>query len=454
MLLGMLSILAISTQIYSNEREQVLNNASSGAVLNRITSLIKVLDMTPTSLHHEIINASQGRGFIISLEAMPLIMNNKRSDLVTELKNKLEDKAADNIQDIRIVSVKLDNEDMMKRMRHKHPDMQAKMRMNMRNGTHRNIKLSGSILLSDNNWLNFSSSVDMNKRKIPLPTLLYSGLSMLIVLLIMAWIIKRALKPVKTLAIAARKTGLERDFSEVPVKGPSEIIPTIIAFNTMQKQLSTFIDDRTKMLAAISHDLRTPITSLRLRLEFIEEGPDQQQMLSTIRQMEDMLKATLNFAKEDSQQEPKQNIELISLLQTISDDYLDRGENITLVSPDKLAFRVWPSAFRRVIENLVNNSLCYGKNAQGIAEVTINCQQTDRELVINISDKGEGIDESELAEVMKPFVRLDKARDTTDSSVGLGLAISKSIVQSHGGTLVLSNLSAGGLNAEIRLPLV
>jgi signal transduction histidine kinase len=268
----------------------------------------------------------------------------------------------------------------------------------------------------------------------------------------MIWVIKRALLPIKALAVSAKRVGTEREFLDMPLKGPSEIIPTIMAFNTMQSQLSSFIDDRTKMLAAISHDLRTPITSLRLRLEFIEEGQDKQQMLATVSQMEAMIKSTLNFAKEDAQKEAKQNVEIVSLLESIIDDYRAQGADIELTSPDKLVFRLWPSAIRRVIENLINNSLRYGTGSDGNVNIIVECLQTQDHLIIKILDQGKGIEEGSLAEVMKPFVRLDKARDTSESSVGLGLAISQSIIQSHGGTLLLSNNKTGGLCVEISLP--
>jgi len=452
MLIGILSILMISTQIYFNERDRALNISSSGNTLSRLSALIGVLSNTPDSLHQGVIEASQGRGFILSVESAPLVLENKRPDLQAKLKRSLHARLNAEIEDIRIISVKVDKQRMIMRMHKQHSEMGNRMKREKLNKFERNIKLSGSILLSKNKWLNFSSVVDEKSLQIPLQTLLMILFATVLILASMVWVIKRALLPVKALAVSAERVGNERDFSKMPLKGPSEIIPTIVAFNTMQSQLSRFINDRTKMLAAISHDLRTPITSLRLRLEFIEAGQDKDQMLATISQMEAMIKATLNFAKEDAQQEGKQSIELVSLLETIIDDYQDQGANITLVSPDKLVFRLWPSAIRRVLENLINNSLRYGKDSEGNVSVAVECLQTKTHLVIKISDDGKGIEEGSLCEVMKPFVRLDKARDTSEASVGLGLAISQSIVQSHGGTLLLSNKKTGGLCVEISLP--
>jgi signal transduction histidine kinase len=446
MLLGVLLVLSVSIQLYSGDRQRALNFVSSDSTLERVSSLITILGDTPINLHNDIISASQGRGFYLSLDDLPVIETSSLSPLTTKLKGLISDVE---IKDIRIVSASIKRSHGNKDMRHKQresawPKMKQRPRYN--------VKLTGSILLSDQRWLNFSSAIDKKASDLPLKTILLFIFSTLLILITMAWTVKRALKPIERLAIAAKKIGNERDFNNLPEVGPSEVLPAISAFNQMQSSLSDFIDDRSKMLAAISHDLRTPITSLRLRLEFIEESEDKQRMLETINQMEKMLKATLDFAKDDAQKESKQDLEVVSLLTTICDDYRDRGIDIELKSTDKLIFRLWPVAFRRVIENLINNSIAYGKDMSGEVHITIAIVLKNENLLLSLSDTGEGIDEKLFEEVIKPFVRLDKARDTQDSSVGLGLAISHSIIQAHAGEMTFSNLLAGGLKIEIKLP--
>ncbi|HIP76557.1 MAG TPA: HAMP domain-containing protein, partial [Psychromonas hadalis] len=253
MLIGILSILMISTQIYFNERDRALNISSSGNTLSRLSALIGVLSNTPDSLHQGVIEASQGRGFILSVESAPLVLENKRPDLQAKLKRSLHARLNAEIEDIRIISVKVDKQRMIMRMHKQHSEMGNRMKREKLNKFERNIKLSGSILLSKNKWLNFSSVVDEKSLQIPLQTLLMILFATVLILASMVWVIKRALLPVKALAVSAERVGNERDFSKMPLKGPSEIIPTIVAFNTMQSQLSRFINDRTKMLAAISH---------------------------------------------------------------------------------------------------------------------------------------------------------------------------------------------------------
>ncbi len=446
MLLGVLLILSVSIQLYSGDRQRALDFVSSDSTLERVSSLIAILGDTPVNLHNDIISASQGRGFYLSLDAQPVIEVISLSPLTTKLKGLISDVK---IKDIRIVSASIKRPSRNKVLRHKrHESTWPKMKKRPRY----NVKLTGSIQLADQRWLNFSSAIDKKASALPLKTILLFIFSTLLILITMAWTVKRALKPIERLAIAAKKIGNERDFNNIPEIGPSEVLPAISAFNQMQTSLSDFIDDRSKMLAAISHDLRTPITSLRLRLEFIEESEDKQRMLETVNQMEKMLKATLDFAKDDAQKESKQDLEVVSLLTTICDDYRDRGIDINFKSADKLIFRLWPVAFRRVIENLINNSIAYGKDMSDEVHITVEISLKNEGLILSLSDTGEGIDEKLFEEVIKPFVRLDKARDTQDSSVGLGLAISHSIIQAHAGEMTFSNLIAGGLKIEIKLP--
>ncbi|WP_094752510.1 ATP-binding protein [Psychromonas sp. CD1] len=437
MLLGLSALMFLSLQLYSSDRQQAVRSVSTESTLQRIGALIEILYKTPDALHQEIVLVSQGLQFKISLDTSPLIFNNQRPDLSEQLQYMLRDQQ---INDIRIVSY--------------YKKKGCSHQRHNRNSGRRNRQLSGSILLSPSLWLNFDSSINAQVEKISLKTIFILIALTLIILLSMAWLVKRALKPIAKLAIAAERIGSERDFCALAEQGPSEILPTIRAFNNMQQHLSTFIEDRGKMLAAISHDLRTPITSLRLRLEFIEPSPDQHQMLNTLKQMEDMIQATLRFARDDAQKEKKQRCDINTLLSTICQERQEQGISIKLQCPDNLIFRVWPLAIRRVIENLINNSLSYAKDENGIVNISIYCILKDEKLQIKVCDQGKGIAEKDFEEVFKPFVRLDKARDVSDASVGLGLAISRSIVQAHAGTLCLSNNPKGGLCATICLPIL
>lgn len=200
------------------------------------------------------------------------------------------------------------------------------------------------------------------------------------------------------------------------------------------------------MLAAISHDLRTPLTSLRLRCEFLPEGDDRDRMLQTLSQMEGMLHATLSFARDDHQGETSRPVDLVSLLHSLCDDYEDNGQPVLCHAEGKRVYQCRPDVLRRVLQNLINNALKYA----GDAEVSL--EETAESLLIRVRDHGEGIPEEQLDNVFKPFYRLDSARNTEDGSVGLGLAIARTLIHQHGGELRLSNAPDGGLLAEIQLP--
>jgi len=442
MLVGVLLILSVTMRFFSDDRQRALNFVSSDSTLERVGSLVKMLNNTPIALHDDLISASESRGFRLSLGSEAVVKKSASPVLVDKLKSLLLESEVE-AKDVRIVAANIRFIDGQKGQKGQKRKYVPK---------HFNTKLTGSVLVAGQQWLNFRSAIDDEATSLPLKTIIWVALFTILILITMAWTVKRALKPIETLAVVAKKVGNERDFKNITEVGPSEVIPAISAFNQMQANLSTFIDDRSKMLAAISHDLRTPITSLRLRLEFIEPGEDQKRMLETVHQMEQMLKATLDFAKDDAQKEAKQDLEVVSLLTTICDDYRDRGIDIQLTSEDKLIFRLWPVAFRRVIENIINNSIAYGRDEAGEVHISVEVGLTAENLIIAISDTGQGIEESLFDEVIKPFVRLDKARDTQDSNVGLGLAISHSIVQAHAGKILFKNLPAGGLNIEIILP--
>ena len=214
----------------------------------------------------------------------------------------------------------------------------------------------------------------------------------------------------------------------------------------MQQRLNRFVQDRTQMLGAISHDLRTPLTSLRLRCEFIADGEDKEKMLETLAQMEEMLKATLSFARDDYSGEATREVDLQSLLQSLSDDYQDQGHKVELKAADKVIYSCRPALLRRAIQNLVDNALHYA----GDAEMTL--ESEGEWLKIAILDNGPGIAEEWLEQVFKPFVRLDPARNMEAGNVGLGLSIARTLIHQHGGELTLSNRPQGGLCATIALP--
>jgi signal transduction histidine kinase len=210
----------------------------------------------------------------------------------------------------------------------------------------------------------------------------------------------------------------------------------------MQRRIRRMMEDRTQMIAAISHDLRTPITRLRLRAEFVEDAEEQQKMLSDLDQMEAIIRSTLAFAREDSDTEPTEPLDLVALLRAVAGNHpearLDARSRIVL--PGR------PVALRRCFNNLVENAIRYGHKAE------IAVREFPSEIEVTIDDGGPGIPENRLKDVFRPFVRLEESRNRDSGGAGLGLAIARSVVLAHGGTVTLGNRKEGGLRATVRLP--
>jgi signal transduction histidine kinase len=274
------------------------------------------------------------------------------------------------------------------------------------------------------------------------------GITAIVLTLIAILVARRVARPMRRLAFAAEAFGRGEETARLPEEGPTDIRRTAEAFNRMQERLRRFVSDRTSMLAAIGHDLRTPITSLRLRAEFVTDEEMREKILATLNEMQAMTEATLAFAREEAAGEPTRVIDLAALTESICDDLADLGWNVTFAESGKVPYRCRPAALRRALRNLVENAVRYG----GCARASLALSKDSFE--ISIDDKGPGIPEEEFERVFAPFFRLEGSRSRTTGGVGLGLSIARTIVRGHGGDIELVNLRSGGLRAMIRLPQV
>jgi signal transduction histidine kinase len=230
--------------------------------------------------------------------------------------------------------------------------------------------------------------------------------------------------------------------------GPHEIRQAILAFNAMQAQLQHFIQDRTQMLAAISHDLRTPLTRMRLRGEFIEDPDQQQRLFRDVDEMQAMINSALEFFRDDARLEQATSFDLAELLQTLVDDYRDQSIDIHFSGPSRLVFCGRPLGLRRVMGNLLDNAIKYGR------EPAIELESRADQLLIRVLDRGPGIAPEFLEQVFAPFFRLETSRNKSTGGVGLGLSAARAIVLEQGGELTLHNRAGGGLEARVLLPVL
>jgi signal transduction histidine kinase len=268
--------------------------------------------------------------------------------------------------------------------------------------------------------------------------------------LLIFWAVRRLTRPVGDLAAAAERLGRDVNAPALPETGPREVAQAAAAFNGMATNIRRFVADRTQMLAAISHDLRTPITRLRLRAEFMEDEEQQRRMLADLAEMEAMIAATLAFARDDAAAEPATAVDLAALARTVLDEAADAtpelAERITYTGPEHAVVSLRPLSMKRALGNLVGNALKYG----GAARLTL--EPRGAGALIAIEDDGPGIPDSALEEVFQPFRRIEASRNRETGGTGLGLTIARSILRAHGGEVTLHNREGGGLRVVATLP--
>jgi signal transduction histidine kinase len=222
----------------------------------------------------------------------------------------------------------------------------------------------------------------------------------------------------------------------------------IRTFNEMQAQIRKFVSYRTMMLAAISHDLRTPLTRMRLRGELIEDAEQQARLFRDVDEMQAMVDGALAFFRDDAVTEPTTTFDFANVLLTLTNDYADQRVEIPYSGPAHAGYKGRPFALKRAVTNLVENAIKYAT----VPEIELECAAN--ELVVWVRDGGPGIPDKALADVFLPYYRVEKSRNRNTGGVGLGLTVAQAIIRGHGGEILLSNRPNGGLEVRVTLPLI
>lgn len=255
-----------------------------------------------------------------------------------------------------------------------------------------------------------------------------------------------ATKPVRSLAQAAHGLGRNLEQPRLPEdKGPTELREAASAFNSMQSQIRHFIEERTYMLTAIAHDLQTPLTRLRLRLEKVKDEELRTRLVNDLTVTQEMVREGLELARSLNAEEPYELLDLDSLIDTICNDATDAGQEVTHSGKVGVPVMARPNALRRCLSNLLDNAVKYGEFAHVIVK------REGQKISISIIDGGPGIPEHQLQMVLQPFVRLEDSRSRASGGTGLGLTIAQNIAEKHRGTLRLRNIATGGLGLEVTL---
>ncbi|MFT9442713.1 MAG: ATP-binding protein [Acetobacter papayae] len=270
---------------------------------------------------------------------------------------------------------------------------------------------------------------------------------------LVAWVIVVSLiasrqmsRPIETLAEGVRRSGMKPSSPPIRETGPRELRLVVRTINAMQAQIRKFITDRTTMLAAISHDLRTPLTRIRLRGEFIEDAEQQARLFRDVDEMQAMIDGALSFFRDDASCEDITTFDLPGILRTIINDFADQNIIIEYYGPARVIYQGRPFALKRVFTNLVENAVKYATPPS----IVLSC--TPEHYTIAISDAGPGIPDSLIGRVFEPYFRGDSSRNRETGGVGLGLTSALATVQAHGGTITVRNRPEGGLEVRVDLP--
>ena len=447
LLLALAVAQGIAVALFAWERIEAVRHAHRDNAVVRAASVARLLRDTPPALHESVVAAASTGLTRFSLSRKPLVGrtgSGKRAAAIARDLSAALGTATGSVRVAPLWTRYLDDDDWDDDDDHDHQDDRDRDRDHGRR--HKGPDwFTASMALADGRWLNVAVG--------PPPgapwgwtfvlTFLLSALGIAVVAVLTG---RRIAKPMRSLAAAAGRLGRGEAVDDLPEAGPVETRETVRAFNRMRGRLDRYVRDRTAMLAAISHDLRTPITSLRLHAEFVEDGETRAKIVAALDEMQRMTEDTLAFIREDMRREETRSVDLHALLDSIAADLSELGHDIAVAESARVLVACRPVALRRALRNLLENGTTYG------ARTTARIDRAGSGVRVVIEDEGPGIPEGDLERVFEPFVRLEASRSRDTGGSGLGLAIARSIVRGHGGDVHLENRAQGGLRATVALP--
>ncbi|MDH3661636.1 MAG: ATP-binding protein [Alphaproteobacteria bacterium] len=447
LLLALVLAQIITLMIFADERRFAIRAADRSQLLGRTVSVARLLENSPPSLHRQILETASERGLRYwRSEASPIDPEDDHEHHDAVLRQRIADLLGDEIdREVRITLA--DDDDDWNRWwgRGGRDDEESDDRRRWhRHGHAPNVLVS--MQLTGGAWLNLESRLLPPTFQWKLPALTWLGLMGVALSTVVILMVRRITRPMAALASAAERAGRGEAIEPLPEVGPVDVRQTTHAFNRMHDRLQRFVKDRTQMLAAMSHDLRTPITTLRLRAEFIDDEEIKGKILETLEEMQRMTEATLAFVREEAAAEPTRKVDLAALIESVATDLADLGHDVSCHQGDRRIYACRPAGLKRALRNLLENAIRYGQKAD------VGLEENDDHLVIIIDDEGPGIPEDQIERLFQPFVRLDESRSEETGGIGLGLAIARSIIRSHGGDIHLGNREGGGLRATVTLP--
>lgn len=444
--IGLILSHVISMALYSADRSEVLTLSGGRHVAHRIAAIARLLEETPKAWRDQIVHAADSPSLGVTVTPVSQLVEGRDNGMMAQmLGSVLAGLIGGEGRKVNVQVLDLGEFDgdatSMGGMHWQHLTMSRMMHEDDTGPL-----LRASVQLKTGEWVNFVTAVSGGHPLWSSQAFKSMVLMATAVILLSLWVIGRVTRPLRLFAVAAERLG--KDVHAAPMKenGPDEIVHAARSFNEMQSRLQRLIDNRTRMLAAISHDLRTPITLMRLRAEYVDNKEEREKMLGTLGEMEQIISATLSFAREDTEKEEPRVVDIGALMSSIADDMVDMGKNVACEVEDRIELSCRPVALRRAISNVVENAVKYGDAAR----VFVSASGGDLRIVVE--DDGPGVPEGEIANLFVPFYRVESSRSRETGGVGLGLSVALSIINNHGGDIVIENRTPKGLRVTITLP--
>ncbi|XWN34229.1 MAG: ATP-binding protein [Devosia sp.] len=431
----------IAISLLDSERSRAIREARRGAQVERIVSLVPVLEGVPERLRPEVAKAASSPILNLKIDDEPLVEHTEgdrlsrriQGLLVEALDEALEDDGRDEVasEDVRVEALR----------HHRHWDDHDDDRRWWR----RPVRLRTSIRLEDGSWLNARQGRTPRGPPGSGGAVVFAlALSITAVLGVGLWFIGRITRPLRALGAAAERAGAGDRSAMVKVEGVGEVRAAAEAFNAMQTRIARFDAERARAIAAVGHDLRTPITSLRIRAEMLD-GPERDAMVRTLDEMRVMADGLLAWGRNEAEAEAPGEVDLAALLAGLCEP----DDALSYEGPASLTLKGRPVALSRAFSNILDNAKRYGGKA------VVRLAADEAAVAVTVTDEGPGIPSERLADVLEPFTRLEESRSADTGGAGLGLAIAQTIIRAHAGTLHLENRTddeGSGLVVTVTLP--
>lgn len=451
LIVGLLSAQVIGAMLLLENRKGIFQQRFGMQLMQRIVSVVTLVENMAPEERVELPAALSSPGFRVSLSDQPIDIqpNTHRSDHFERIlqssltrHNKV------------IVAIGRPNQPplFVERRADRRPHNRDR-RMRWHEGEpaplntgRRPIITTTQVELSDGRWIIFSRALPAEITQWPLRILGYLLILIFSIVALSLFVVRLITRPLAMLSTAADSLGKNIEQPPVPETGSFEVKQAARAFNTMHQRLKRYIEDRNQVLAAVSHDLKTPITRLRLRAETIAPSTLSAKIKEDLSEMEQMVTASLDYLRGTDSQEKAVSVDIHGLLESLQDDMFELGWQFELAAEEILPIKGRPLGLKRCLGNLIENAVRYGTSAKVIF------RDSPGKLEIVVTDEGPGIAEQDLEVLFKPFSRGEKSRNRETGGSGLGLGIARNIARAHGGDIMLRNLEPHGLQAIVTLP--